>query len=162
MKFLRVIMFDESDRSVFERAAEPDEWAVSGAFAFVGLEDDMFTGKTRQAFANGFLGAETFGRSTFAFVAEMTAEEEKKVLTSLAEHFVADYGAPSVEEALPVAHDEVKFVRELCSEKPINTVFTVRRTRGDDGTIREEFREITPPDQQPRHTRIWEVVEDEA
>ena len=34
MKFLRTIRFDMSDDAVFERAAPPEEWAVSGAFAF--------------------------------------------------------------------------------------------------------------------------------
>ena len=34
MKLLRTIRADASDTFVFERAAEPGEWAVSGAFAF--------------------------------------------------------------------------------------------------------------------------------
>ena len=42
----------------------------------------------------------------------------------------------------------------------MNTVFTVRRVL-EDGQVREEFREITPPSE-PRHARIWEVAEDDA
>ncbi|MGI9386569.1 MAG: DUF6505 family protein, partial [Methyloligellaceae bacterium] len=38
MKFLRTIRFDESDDHVFDRAAAPDEWAVSGAFAFAEID----------------------------------------------------------------------------------------------------------------------------
>ena len=34
MRLARTLRFDESDERVFERAAEPDEWAVSGAFEF--------------------------------------------------------------------------------------------------------------------------------
>jgi len=34
MKLIRTIRLDPSDTFVFERAAEPGEWAVSGAFAF--------------------------------------------------------------------------------------------------------------------------------
>ncbi|MEL6873324.1 MAG: DUF6505 family protein, partial [Pseudomonadota bacterium] len=41
-KILRTIRFDGSDAYVFERAAEADEFAVSGAFAFADLADDAF------------------------------------------------------------------------------------------------------------------------
>ncbi len=34
LKFPRTIRLDPSDTFVFERAAVPGEWAVSGAFAF--------------------------------------------------------------------------------------------------------------------------------
>ena len=34
MKLLRTIRLDPSDTFVFERAAKPGEWAVSGAFVF--------------------------------------------------------------------------------------------------------------------------------
>ncbi|MGE0630692.1 MAG: DUF6505 family protein, partial [Hyphomicrobiaceae bacterium] len=61
MKFLRAIRFDESDTRVFQRAAEPDEWLVSGATAFAGIEPAQLKGKLRQAFANGFLGIDTLG-----------------------------------------------------------------------------------------------------
>jgi hypothetical protein len=54
MKLLKTIRFDASDERVFELAAMPEEWAVSGAFAFAGLGADAIAGKTRQAFANGF------------------------------------------------------------------------------------------------------------
>ncbi|MGI9371662.1 MAG: DUF6505 family protein [Hyphomicrobiales bacterium] len=162
MKFLKTIRFDESDLHVFAQAAENDEWAISGAFAFANLQQADVNGKTKQAFANGFLGLESLGRSTFAHVVEMNVEDEERVTRSLAELFIADYHAPSLQEALPVAEEEIGFVRDLCEEKPINTVFTVRRTFDDNGAIREEFREITPPSGEPRHARIWEVVEDDA
>ena len=64
MKLLRTIAFDGSDVRVFDRAAAPGEWAVSGAFQFVDLAPAAVTGKLRQAFANGFLGVSSSGRST--------------------------------------------------------------------------------------------------
>ncbi|MGD9830923.1 MAG: DUF6505 family protein, partial [Hyphomicrobiaceae bacterium] len=70
MKLLRTIRFDRSDERVYEVAAAESEWAVSGAFAFAGVEREALVGKVRQAFANGFLGLPSFGRSTFAVVAE--------------------------------------------------------------------------------------------
>ena len=99
MKFLRVIRFDESDEAVFEKAAVPDEWAVSGGFAFSGITSEHLTGKTRQAFANGFLGLPSFGRSTFATVGEMTDDEHESVIGLLARHFVEEYGAPDTDAA---------------------------------------------------------------
>ena len=160
MKLLRVIRFDSSDDHVFERAGSVDEWAISGGFEFADVEPADLTGKTRQAFANGFLGVPSFGRSTFAVVAEIAEDELDTVRQALADHFVERYGAPDLDTALAAAGDELGFVAELCADQPINTVFTVRRTL-DDGGIREEFREIAPPSE-PRHTRIWDVVEDDA
>ena len=138
----------------------PDEWAVSGGFEFSDIAPSDLIGKTRQAFANGFLGLPSFGRSTFAVVGEMDETDRDEVTDGLARHFVEAYGAPDVVAALPVARDEVEFVLDLCSERPVNTVFTVRRVL-EEGQVREEFREITPPSE-PGHARIWEVAEDDA
>ena len=161
-KFLSTIRFDSSDAYVFERAAEQGEWAVSGAFAFAGEERGTLAGKARQAFANGFLGLSSFGRSTFASVAEMSEAERDAVERGLARHLVAHYGAPDEERALPAAREEFAFIAELCAESLINTVFTVRRRFDEDGRIREEFRTIQAPSSQPLHSRIWNVVDDEA
>ena len=38
MKLLRTIRLDPSDRFIFERAAEPGEWAVPGGFAFFDVD----------------------------------------------------------------------------------------------------------------------------
>jgi hypothetical protein len=158
MKLLQAIRFDASDERVYEHAAEPGEWAVSGAFAFADLPREAITGKTRQAFANGFLGVTSFGRSTFAAVAEISAEERQAVARALARHFLERYGAPSEAEALAAAEEELAFVEDLCAEQPINIVFTVRRTLPAEGGIREEFRVIAAPRERP-HARVWDVAE---
>jgi hypothetical protein len=162
MKLLRTIRFDASDERVYETAAAPGEWAVSGAFAFADLGPDALTGKTRQAFANGFLGVASFGRSTFATVAEATPADRAEIESRLADHFVARYGAPGHAAALTAAREEVDFVAELAGGAPINTVFTVRRTLSADGAAKEEFRTIRPPAGEPLHARIWTVVDDDA
>ena len=64
--------------------------------------------------------------------------------------------------ALPAAEAEVGFAQSLADGQPINTVLTVRRVRGDDGVIREEFRTIRPPTGEPLHTRIWTIENDET
>ncbi len=160
MKFLKTIRFDPSDDNVFGQAAAPDEWAVSGAFEFAGLEKGDIAGKTKQAFANGFLSLESFGRSTFASVAELEQDDLEDIERRLAGHFVERYGAPDENAARPAAHEETQFVLNLCKELLINTIFTVQRRFADDGQIKEEFRTIKAPDARPLHTRIWNVVED--
>ncbi|KAB2919995.1 MAG: hypothetical protein F9K29_03830 [Hyphomicrobiaceae bacterium] len=162
MKLLKTIRFDGSDERVFDKAAEPGEWAVSGAFAFADRAPSSLTGKTRQAFANGFLGVASFGRSTFASVAHASAGEREEIERLLAQHFVAGYGAPDLDAALPAAREEVSFVEDLCRGVLINTVFAVRRTWGADGGIKEEFRTIAPPSGPPPHARIWTVTDDDA
>ena len=162
MKLLKTIRFDASDERVFELAATPEEWAVSGAFAFAGLAPEAVAGKARQAFANGFLGLASFGRSTFATVAEATQADLEGMERALASHFVAVWGAPGLEAALPAAKEEARFALDLCQDAPINTVFTVRRTRDAQGRIKEEFRTIRPPSGEPLHAKVWTVVDDEA
>lgn len=160
MKLLRTIRFDSSDDRVFEHAAASDEWAVSGAFAFAHLAPSDVTGKVKQAFANGFLGLESFGRSTFATVAEADQVAADEIAFRLARHFVDVYGAPDTEAAWPAAQEELAFVLDLCRDVPINTVFTVRRFFDSDGKIKEEFRTIKPPSGEPVHARIWTVEPD--
>jgi len=161
-KILRTIRFDGSDAYVFERAAEADEFAVSGAFAFADLADDAFKGKTRQAFANAFLGLESLGRSTFVSVAEANEDVVATARQLLCDHFLAEYGAPDRESAEAAADDEIAFAMSLAEDAPINTIFTVRRTRNDAGEISEEFRTIKPPTDGPAHARIWTLVDDDA
>ncbi len=160
MKLLRTIRFDSSDDRVFEHAAASDEWAVSGAFSFAHLAPADVTGKVKQAFANGFLGVESFGRSTFATVAEADQAAADEIVFRLACHFVEAYGAPDTNAAWPAAQEELAFILDLCRDAPINTVFTVRRTFDPDGQIKEEFRTIKAPTGEPMHARIWTVEPD--
>jgi hypothetical protein len=157
VKLLRTIRFDASDERVFEIAAPAGEWAISGAFAFACGDPGGLVGKARQAFANGFLGLGSFGRSTFAIVAEATEPERRESERLLAQHLVARYGAPDLAAALPAAEQEMGFAADLCAAVPINTVFTVRRFVDAAGEIREEFRTIKPPAGEPLHARIWTV-----
>jgi Family of unknown function (DUF6505) len=161
IKLLRTIRFDASDDKVFAVAAVADDWAVSGSFVFADAAPDAMTGKTRQAFANGFLGIDCWGWSTFATVSEATDAMVRAVEERLADHFVEKYGAPSRAAALPAAQAEIAFVIDLCHEVPINTVFTVRRVLDEQGRIKEEFRTITPPSGEAMHARIWRS-DDEA
>src|ERR1700738_1284451 len=51
LKLPRTIRLDRSDTFVFERAAEPGEWAVSGAFVFWNLDPARLAAEEEVAFA---------------------------------------------------------------------------------------------------------------
>ncbi len=159
MRFLRAIRLDQSDTRIFERAAEPGECAVCGAFAFANANPDSLAPKQRQAFAHGFLGTESFGRTTLVEVAEISDTEHEAVIERLALHFITDYGAPDLAAALPAAREEAEFAASLCDHK-LHTLLTVERAFTEDG-IAESVRVITPA-RAPGHAQIWSIVEDDA
>src|SRR5258708_40118249 len=83
MKLLRTIRLDPSDTFVFERAAEPGEWAVSGAFMFADADPDALDGKPRAAFRGGFLGVASFGWSTLVEIVEASQGDRAPVVELL-------------------------------------------------------------------------------
>jgi hypothetical protein len=159
MRFPRTVRFDISDTRIYEIAAAPDEWAVSGAFAFAGADPATLVGKTRQAFVHGFLGTASFGWSTFVAVAEISDAEFEEVVRTLAGHAVDRYGAPDLEAALPAAREEAAFAAGLCDHK-VNTLLCVERDLGEEGIV-ERFR-VVEPTREPAHARIWTIVEDDG
>ncbi len=159
-KVLRTIRFDQSDDHVFEIPAGSDQIALSGAFAFASIDRDEIRGKTRQAFANGFLALPSLGRATFVSVGEADEIEYSDAVEALARFLVTDYGAPDMITARQAALEELDFARELAQGKPLNTLLTVHRTLNEDGAIHEEYREVSPPGQERPHTRIWDVADE--
>lgn len=145
MKLARAIHFDESDTRVYHSPARTGEWCVSGGFEFSNYGEADLEGKARQAFSNGWLGLETFGRVTFVAVTQIEEVEQAALAEALAAHFVAYYGAPSPEAAMPVAQDEIAHMAELCEDHTPNTLLTVARELTDAG-VRESFRVIEPQD----------------
>ena len=143
MRLARTLRFDQSDEQVFDLAAQPDEWAISGAFEFTDWTAADLTGKPRQAFANGWLGLESFGRATFIATAKIEEAEYAALVDRLAAHFVDAYGAPDLDAARPVAEDELKFMRELCEEQAPNTILFLTREMVEDG-VSESFQAIKP------------------
>jgi hypothetical protein len=160
MKVLRTIRFDASDDHVFVNPAQPDEIAVSCAFAFAGFGPEEIRGKTRQAFANGFLSLPGLGRATFVTVGEATEAELDAATDALAALLQEDFGAPSPDAAMSAAREELGYALELAAGQPLNTLLTVHRKLDDNGDIREEYREINPPGLERPHTRVWDVSDD--
>jgi len=145
MNLARAIHFDESDTQVFHSPARTGEWAISGGFEFSNWGEGDLTGKARQAFSNGWLGLETFGRVTFVAVTKVEEAEFEALVGSLCQHFVNIYGAPSLEAARPVAIDELNHMVELCEGHDANTLLTVARALTDSG-VAEAYRVIDAPE----------------
>ncbi len=141
MKLARAIHFDESDTRVFHNPARTGEWCVSGGFEFSNWSEADLTGKARQAFANGWMGCETFGRVSFVAVTQIEPAERDALADRLAQHFVEIYGAPSLEVAHNVAQEEVSQMADLCDEHDTNTLLTVARELTEVG-VRETYRVI--------------------
>ena len=141
MKLARAIHFDESDLRIFFSPARTGEWCISGGFEFSDWTRADLVGKARQAFANGWLGLETFGRVTFVAVTRIEQNEHDALADSLSQHFVTVYGAPDLESARPVALDEIRHMADLCDEHPTNTLLTVARELTGEG-VHEIFNPI--------------------
>ncbi|HET9716214.1 MAG TPA: DUF6505 family protein [Pseudolabrys sp.] len=142
MKLLRTIRLDPSDTFVFEKAANPGEWAVSGAFAFWNSDPATLEGKTRTAFRSGFLGVSTLGWSTLVQIVAATESDRLMLVNTLAEQLTSKFGAPTMKDAVAAAEDEIAFTQSLCNQ-PSDTLIAVHRTF-EDGAVRESFRTLRP------------------
>ena len=85
MKFPKTIRFDNSDLNIFENPSEEGEWAISGAFEFSNDTKENLKGKRKQSFSNGFLGLDSFGRSTFVSISSIDEPEKVIIVKKLAE-----------------------------------------------------------------------------
>ena len=143
MNLARAIHFDESDTRVFASPARTGEWCISGGFEFSNWTDADLSGKSRQAFSNGWFGLETGGHVTFVAVTQIEASEIETLTELLAHHFVTYYGAPSVEAAKPVAAEEISQMVDLCADHAQNMLLTVARELTPAG-VKESYRMIEP------------------
>ena len=142
LKFPRTIRLDPSDTFVFERAAVPGEWAVSGAFVFWNQDPATLDQKQRVALRSGFLGIDSLGWSTLAIVTEATEAERLAMVQRLAGQLLEKFGAPDAAAARLAAEEEIAFAASLC-DHPAQTLLAVQRSV-EDGEIRERFRTLKP------------------
>jgi hypothetical protein len=156
VKLLRTIQLDASDSFVFEKPAEPGEWAVSGAFAFGRSDPANLQGKARTAFRAGFLGLSSLGRSTLAQIVEASEADRRAAVEMLAAQLVTHFGAPDSATARLAADEEIDFAASLCGHSPGVLVAVTRRL--ENGAIREEFRTLRPREG-TGHTRAFEFLE---
>jgi hypothetical protein len=166
LKFPRTIRLDPSDTFVFERAAGPGEWAVSGAFVFWNRDPATLGQKQRVALRSGFLGIDSLGWSTLAIVTEATEADRQAMVERLAGQLLEKFGAPDLAAARLAAEEEVAFAASLCDHPP-QTLLAVQRSI-ENGELRERFRTLKPreagaeADRLHAHTRAFTFHEVEG
>ena len=158
MKLLRTIRLDPSDTFVFESAAEPGEWAVTGGFIFADDDPATLEGKARAAFRAGFLGVSSLGWSTLVQVVEASEADRLAAIDTLARQLVEHFGAPTMEDAVAAAEEEFEFTASLCNH-PHDTLIALHRSY-EGGEIRETFRTLRPKDG-PKPLRAFAFLEAE-
>jgi hypothetical protein len=158
VNLIRTIRLDPSDTFVFERAAEPGEWAVCGTFMFSDIDPGALQGKSRSAFRAGFLGVTSLGWSTLVQIVEASDEDCDALRGELAKQFVDKFGAPDMIAACAAADEEIRFTASLCHH-PKDTLIALHRTF-EDGQIRETFRTLQPRSG-PRPLRAFSFLEAE-
>ena len=105
-------------------------------------EDDL-TGKSRQEFAHGWLGLESFGRASVVAVTSITEAERAALVDILAFHFTEAWGAPHIDAARPVAEEEIAHMAQMCSDQAENTLMVIERELTPAG-VKDRFRLIPP------------------
>jgi hypothetical protein len=141
-KLPRTIRLDPSDTFVFDRPAEPGEWAVTGSFLFMDTDPRSLTGKPRAAFRSGFAGVSSLGFSTLVVVSEASPAEVEDATATLARQIRDRLGAPDDASARAAAAEEIAFAASLCGP-PVNTILAMHRTF-EGGELREQFRTLSP------------------
>ena len=157
MKLPRTLRLDPSDGRVFHDAANPGEWAVTGTFAFVDATPTEMDNKTQIAFRSGWLGVESFGRSTFIQVAVAPEVEVDAATRALAAHLFDRFGAPDMLAALEAARTEIAHAASLSD--PAGTLLAIEREMHDDG-ISERIRIVPRSDDDGGHATIWSFEEE--
>jgi hypothetical protein len=140
VKLLRTIALDPSDTFVFEQAAEPGDWAVSGAFRFYDRDPAALTGKEKAAFRGGFLGVKSWAWSTLVQIVPATGEDRRHLVELLAGQLLERFGAPDIAAARVAAEEEVAFAESLCTH-PVSTLVAVHRSVKE-GDVTESFRKL--------------------
>ncbi|WP_336488713.1 DUF6505 family protein [Methylobacterium nigriterrae] len=140
LKLPRTLRLDPSDTFVFEHAAEPGEWAVTGSFLFLDADPAALAPKARTAFRSGFVGVASLGFSTLVVVSEASEAERDAAVEALARHIHDRLGAPDRESARQAAREEIAVAASLCAP-PVNSVIAMSRSL-ERGELRERFRTL--------------------
>jgi hypothetical protein len=140
VKLLKTVRADTSDTFVFDKAAEPGEWAISGALLFANLDPATLGGKPRAAFRSGFLGIGSFGWSTLAQIVEVSEAQRLTAVDQLAARLLERCGPPDLATARVAAEEEIAFAVSLCAHPPGMLIAVSRRYENE--AIRESFRTL--------------------
>ena len=158
MKLAKTIQLDISDTHVFDNPAVVHEWAISGTFAYVDSDPSDWSRKQQLAFRTAWLGIGSFGNSTFVQVTEISEQEYKLAIQTLAKYLIEEYNAPSQEVATEAARQEIDDMATLCNHPPGTLLAIERAITGQN--ITENTRVLTPADK-PAPAKIWTISEDD-
>ncbi len=123
MKLLRTIRLDPSDTFVFDKAAEPGEWAVPGGFAFAAVDPTKLQGKARVAFRSGFLGIASLGWSTLVQIVETSEQDRAAAAALLSDQLLTHFGAPDRAAAQEAAAEETSKSKAKTSNRPSKSIW---------------------------------------
>ena len=141
-KLPKVVRLDGSDIQVYESAANPGEIAVPGGFEFLEDSINKMHGKRLQGFLTGFLGIETFGRSTLVAITSIDSEEYQNAINQLSVNILSLFSTLDRSSALKAALDEIHYAESLC-EYDEGTVLALER-EFIDKDIKERFKKFIP------------------
>ena len=110
-------------------------------------------------FRSGFLGISTLGWSTLVQIVEASEDDRLAAIDTLAKQLVANFGAPTIDDAVAAAEEEISFAESLCTQ-PQDTLIAVHRTF-EDGSVRESFRTLRPRNG-PKPARAFSFLEVEG
>ena len=82
-----------------------------------------------------------------------------KLKETLSQHFIINYGAPSIDVALKAASEEIDFMIDLCKGHELGSLLSISREWTDEG-IKESFRNLPKADSCAEQ-KIWTFVEEE-
>ena len=91
---------------------------MTGTFVFADDDPGKLEGKARSAFRSGFLGVASLGWSTLVQIVEASEDDRLAAIDTLAKQLVAQFGAPSIAEAVAAAEEEFAFAASLCDHPP--------------------------------------------
>ena len=75
-------------------------------------------------------------------IVDATESDRLALVDRLAEQLMSKFGAPTKDDAIAAAEEEIAFAESLCNQ-PSDTLIAVHRTF-EDGTVRESFRTLRP------------------
>lgn len=139
-KLLRAVRLDDSDDQVFRGcgAARDGEWVVTGGYAVCDFESAPRCEPACHCECS-FLAAGSRSRCSIAEVAEVSDADLESEVDALAWHLVKAWNAPSYDAARALAEEEVRHTAEVCETLAPEVWITVKRTRGPQGELEEEY-----------------------
>jgi len=160
LRLLRAVRFDATDERVFPIAAAEGEWLVTGSFLWAGVDPERLDRKMRLAFAQGFLGIESFGFASFATAAPIEPDAARALEDRLTHRLLEQMGAPDRATAARAAAELLADSAALARDLPEGALLAIeRRIDPESGGVAERIRKLEAPP--GLHARVFEIALEE-